>query len=59
VSEESYFECLRCGKESRIQAVPPRCEFCNSGTGIVRTQDAAEDAIVEATPKGADPIIEE
>jgi transcription elongation factor Elf1 len=32
------FECLRCGKVSRIErveAVAPRCSSCGSGTGVL------------------------
>jgi DNA-directed RNA polymerase subunit RPC12/RpoP len=32
------FECLRCGKVSRIErkeAVQPRCSNCGSGTGVL------------------------
>lgn len=33
---ESIFECLKCGKESPLETLPPRCPFCGSGAGIVR-----------------------
>lgn len=32
------FECLRCGKESRVEgvgAIQPRCASCGSGTGVL------------------------
>jgi len=37
-SEDARFECLRCGKVSRIErfkALQPRCSQCGSGTGVL------------------------
>jgi transcription elongation factor Elf1 len=37
-SGEIRFECLRCGKVSRvepIEALQPRCSKCGSGTGVL------------------------
>jgi DNA-directed RNA polymerase subunit RPC12/RpoP len=37
-SGDVRFECLRCGKISRIariEAPPPRCSKCGSGTGVL------------------------
>ena len=37
-SGEVRFECLRCGKVSRIErleALQPRCSQCGSGTGVL------------------------
>ena len=37
-SGDVRFECLRCGKVSRIervQSVAPRCSNCGSGTGVL------------------------
>jgi len=42
-----YFECLKCGAETPIEASPPRCPRCASGTGIVRPVTQAPDQLGE------------
>jgi hypothetical protein len=40
--EKTYFECLTCGRESEIAAMPARCADCGSGSGIISPQSRAQ-----------------
>ena len=59
-SGEVRFECLRCGKVSRverIEALQPRCSQCGSGTGVLGDigQGTVEDRLRRRNaPRSAD-----
>jgi Zn finger protein HypA/HybF involved in hydrogenase expression len=37
----TIFECLKCGHESKLEALPARCPKCGTGNGVLRESPAA------------------
>jgi Zn finger protein HypA/HybF involved in hydrogenase expression len=48
----TVFECLGCGEESNLMALPAKCPNCGSGNGVLREapQPASTPPAPEASP---------
>ena len=35
IQTDRFFKCLKCGHVTKVSKDPPKCERCNTGSGVI------------------------